>query len=238
MPRLKNLRLLLVAGGLAALAACQTPPPPPPPPAPVVQQQYTPRAPTPPFGASNLSIVPMLRVDGLRDTINRDLGPLETLWHVRAALNVAALSCTGPLYERLVDDYNAFISNNSASLRNANNAIIRKFQRETGSGYKTEHDRHQTQLYNYWSFSPLRRPFCDQAVQISQRAMRNRLCRNWKSRSPISISLMKNTNAIFRRGRFNMGSLRPTSYRQPPSLGSQSLIMSSLLQADEPIQNC
>jgi len=171
MPRLKDMRLILVAGGLALLAACQTPPPPPPPPAPVVQPQYTPRAPTPPFGASHLSIVPSLRTDGLRETINRDLGPLETLWHVRAALNVAALSCTGPLYERLVDDYNAFIKNNSASLRNANNAIIRKFQRDTGSGYKTEHDRHQTQLYNYWSFSPLRRPFCDQAVQISQRAI-------------------------------------------------------------------
>ncbi len=170
MPRLKDLRLLLVAGGLALLAACQTAPAPPPP-APVVQPQYTPRAPTPPFGASHLSVIPTLRADGLRDTINRDLGPLETLWHVRAALNVAALSCTGSLYERLVGDYNAFINNNSASLRNANNAIVRKFQRETGSGYKTEHDRHQTQLYNYWSFSPLRRPFCDQAVQVSQRAI-------------------------------------------------------------------
>lgn len=171
MPRLKDLRLILVAGGLAMLAACQTPPPPPPPPAPVVQPQYTPRAPTPPFGASHLSIVPALRADGLRETINRDLGPLETLWHVRAALNVAALSCTGPLYERLIGDYNAFITNNSATLRNANNAIIRKFQRDVGAGYKTEHDRHQTQLYNYWSFSPLRRPFCDQAVQVSQRAI-------------------------------------------------------------------
>tara|TARA_R100001244_G_scaffold44182_16_gene40146 strand:- start:49030 stop:49776 length:747 start_codon:yes stop_codon:yes gene_type:complete len=171
MLRLKDLRLLLIAGGLATLAACQTPPPPPPPPAPVVQPQYTPRAPTPPFGASALTVVPSLRIDGLRDTINRDLGPLETLWHVRAALNVAALSCTGPLYERLVGDYNAFITNNSASLRNANNAIVRKFQRDIGSGYKVEHDRHQTQLYNYWSFSPLRRPFCDQAVQISQRAI-------------------------------------------------------------------
>jgi len=171
MLRLKDLRLSLAAGGLAMLAACQTPPPPPPPPPPIVQPQYTPRAPTPPFGASVLTIVPALRADGLRDTINRDLGPLETLWHVRAALNVAALSCTGPLYERLVGDYNAFITNNSASLRNANNAIIRKFQRENGPTYKADHDIHQTQLYNYWSFSPLRRPFCDQAVQIGQRAI-------------------------------------------------------------------
>ena len=170
MPRVKDLRLVLVVVGLAALAACQTAPPPPPP-APVVQPQYTPRAPTPPFGASALTVVPPLRADGLRETINRDLDPQETLWHVRAALNVAALSCTGPLYERLVGDYNAFITNNTATLRNVNNAILRKYQKELGKGYMTVHDRHQTQLYNYWSFSPLRRPFCDQAVQISQRAI-------------------------------------------------------------------
>ncbi|MEO9635656.1 MAG: hypothetical protein ABJF89_10645 [Parasphingorhabdus sp.] len=169
MSRLKGLRLIVVAGGVALLAACQTAPAPVA--APVVQPQYTPRAPTPPFGASTLSVIPKLRADGMRDTINRDLGPLETLWHVRAGLNVAALSCTGPLYDRLVGDYNAFIKNNSASLRRANAAIIGKFQREFGSGHKKEHDRHQTRLYNHWSFSPLRRPFCDQAVQVSQRAI-------------------------------------------------------------------
>lgn len=166
----KNLRLLAAAAAISVLAACQAAPPPPPV-APVVVPQYTPRAPTTPFGASVNTLVPILRPDGLRQTINRDIGPLETLWHVRAALNVAALSCTGPQYERLVGDYNAFIGNNKRYLRNANNAIVRKYRREIGNGYKAAHDRHQTSLYNYWSFSPLRRPFCDQAVQVSQRAI-------------------------------------------------------------------
>ncbi|GAB5489548.1 MAG: hypothetical protein Pars2KO_31180 [Parasphingorhabdus sp.] len=163
-------KIQLVAAGVAAavLAACQ-PAPVAPAPAPVVQPQYTPRAPTPPFRASATTIVPPLRADGLRQTINRDLGPLETLWHVRSALNVAALSCTGPLYARLVDDYNAFIKNNSSSLRRANNAIKAKFRRENSD--RKAHDRHQTSLYNYWSFSPLRRPFCDKSVQVSQRAI-------------------------------------------------------------------
>ena len=165
---IKNLRFLAVAVAVSVLAACQTAPPPA---APVATPQYTPRAPTTPFGASTNTIVPQMRPDGLRQTINRDLGPLETLWHVRAGLNVAALSCTGPQYERIVSDYNAFITNNTKYLRNANNAIISKYRRELGSGYKEAHDRHQTSLYNYWSFSPLRRPFCDQAVQISQRAI-------------------------------------------------------------------
>ncbi|GAA0467376.1 hypothetical protein GCM10009096_05190 [Parasphingorhabdus litoris] len=166
----KNLRLLVATAAVSVLAACQTAPAPVASPA-VQQPQYTPRAPTTPFGASANTIVPPLRADGLRQTINRDLGPLETLWHVRAALNVAALSCTGPQYARLVSDYNAFIGNNKKYLRNANSAIISKFRREQGSGYKQAHDRHQTSLYNYWSFSPLRRPFCDQAVQVSQRAI-------------------------------------------------------------------
>ncbi len=166
----KKVRLFAVATAVIALAACQTAPPPPPP-APVAGPKYTPRAPTTPFGASANTIVPQLRPDGLRQTINRDLGPMETLWHVRAALNVAALSCTGPQYARIVSDYNAFIGNNKRFLRNANNAIISKFRREQGGGYKQAHDRHQTSLYNYWSFSPLRRPFCDQAVQVSQRAI-------------------------------------------------------------------
>lgn len=168
MPRIKGIRLLAASAVIAVVAGCQPVAAPPAPVAPPVV--YAPRAPTTPFGASANTIVPPLRVDGLRETVNRDIGPLETLWHVRSALNVAALSCTDPLYARIVDDYNSFIGKNARELRNANNAIISKFRREQGSGYKQAHDRHQTILYNYWSFSPLRRPFCDQAVQISQRA--------------------------------------------------------------------
>lgn len=166
---IKNLRLVLVATAVAALAACQAPPPPAPPP--VVAPKPIPRAPTTPFNASANTIVPQLRPDGLRQTINRNLGPLETLWHVRGALNVAALSCTDPQYSRIIDDYNLFLSNNEKYLRNANNAIISKYRREHGKDYRQAHDRHQTNMYNFWSFSPLRRPFCDQAVQVSQRAI-------------------------------------------------------------------
>ncbi len=166
--RRAKIQLVVISLAVTVLAACQTAPAPPPA-APVIQPQYTPRAPTPPFRASATTIVPPLRADGLRQTINRDIGPLQTLWHVRSALNVAALSCTGPLYNRITDDYNAFIKNNSSSLRRANNAIKAKFRRENSD--RKAHDRHMTSLYNYWSFSPIRRPFCDQAVQVSQRAI-------------------------------------------------------------------
>ena len=167
---MNGLRKVGVIGTLVALAACQPPPAPVGPPPPQTPQ-YAPRAPTPPLGASINTLIPPIRpADGLRQTINRDIGPLETVWHVRAALNVAALSCTGPTYARIVDDYNGFIKRNASRLRSANSAIIAKYRREIGRGYKNAHDRHQTSLYNYWSFSPLRRQFCDQAVQVSQRA--------------------------------------------------------------------
>ncbi|QJB70478.1 hypothetical protein [Parasphingorhabdus halotolerans] len=169
LSRVKKLPLLAIGGMIFVLAGCQVAAPPPPAVAPPIV--YTPRAPTPPFNASSNTLIPPLRVDGMRQTINRDIGPLETLWHVRAALNVAALSCTGPAYARIVDDYNAFINKNEKFLRNANNSIISKYRREIGNDYKAEHDRHQTSLYNYWSFSPLRRPFCDQSVLISERAV-------------------------------------------------------------------
>ncbi len=165
-----SLRSLLALTVVSALAACQ-PKPAPEAPAPVVQPQYTPRAPTPPLSASPTTVIPPLRPDGLRQTINRDIGPLQTLWHVRSALNVAALSCSGPTYTRIADDYNVFIKNNASTLKSAYNAIQSKFQREHGSGGKTIFDRHQTQLYNYWSFSPIRRPFCDEAMQVGQTAV-------------------------------------------------------------------
>lgn len=164
----KYMRTILALTAIAVVSACQ--PPPPPRAAPVVPQ-YTPRAPTPPFGASTLTVVPPLRLDGLRETINRDLTPLEALWHVRAALNVAALSCTDLQYARLISDYNLFIKQSSKALKQANESTMQKIKKEIGPGYLVVHDQRQTQLYNYWSFSPLRQPFCDRALNVSQRAI-------------------------------------------------------------------
>jgi hypothetical protein len=163
-------RKLIAMVALGMLAACQQAAPIAPPVTVAPPPPSIPRAPTPPFSASATFVVPALRADGLRQTINRDIGPLQTLWHVRSALNVAALACSGPAYGRIADDYNAFIGNNAKELSNANNAVLRKYQREHGSGYRSVYDRHLTELYNYFSFSPLRRPFCDVALQVGQTA--------------------------------------------------------------------
>jgi len=162
-------KFIFLAAGTAFLAACQPAAPPAPAAPPPVK--FGPRAPTPPNGASTSFVTPSLRSDGLRQTVNRDIGPLETVWHVRSALNVAALSCRDAKYSQLADEYNQFLRNNKSALRNANNAIIAKFRRENGRGYRKVHDRHSTSVYNYWSFSPLRREFCATAASVSKKAI-------------------------------------------------------------------
>src|SRR3546814_4463124 len=77
----------LLLGGL--LAACASVPPPPPTPEPV----RPPPEPRPPYGAAPNLPVPNPGPDGQFATVNSGIGPQETIWHLRAALNVAALAC-------------------------------------------------------------------------------------------------------------------------------------------------
>ena len=110
--------------------------------------------------------IPVVREDGLRQTVNRDLGPLETLWHVRSGFNVAALNCQGAKYESITTDYNAFLKRHKSALRNANNAINRKFRRENGGKYRTVRDRHLTSVYNFFSFPALKPQFCEKMLVV------------------------------------------------------------------------
>ncbi len=86
--------LLVIACGVAVLGGCarKTPEvatvtPPPilvPPPAP---------KPQPPQGAAPNLTIPAATPDGGYATLNRGLTSDAALWHLRAALNVAALQC-------------------------------------------------------------------------------------------------------------------------------------------------
>jgi hypothetical protein len=46
------------------------------------------------------------------------------LWHVRAALNVAALGCEGPAHKATADAYNRFLSSERVVVDAASKAII------------------------------------------------------------------------------------------------------------------
>lgn len=98
-------------------------------------------------------------------TINSGLGPEETLWHVRSALNVGALLCAHqPGGAGLVQRYNALLLNDKAVLTTAYGGEKQRF----GSGDATALDRHMTQLYNFFARPEATPGFCAAAVDVSQ----------------------------------------------------------------------
>jgi hypothetical protein len=100
-------------------------------------------------------------------TINSGLGPEEALWHVRAALNVAALLCgRRPGGAALVQRYNALLADDKATLATAYGAETRRY----GSGDPAALDRHMTQLYNFFARPDATPSFCAEAMAVSQQA--------------------------------------------------------------------
>ena len=101
------------------------------------------------------------------ETINSGLGPDESLWHVRAALNVAALLCgRQPGGAALVRRYNALLADDKVTLATAYASETRRY----GSGDPAALDRHMTQLYNFFARPQATLAFCAAAMDVSQQA--------------------------------------------------------------------
>lgn len=163
-----NITLLV---GVSILAACQPMAPAPVAAPPVVISPPVaaiPRAPFPPLGAAAGLNIPILDSDGTRSSPNKGLGPEETLWHLRSAFNVSALTCQQGAWSRLAPSYNAFLDKHKSRLTTANRAIEGKFQRENrGNAGRRARDSHVTSLYNYFSLPPVKTEFCSTMLQIS-----------------------------------------------------------------------
>lgn len=169
MHRFKNLTAL--SATMVFVAACAAPAPPPPPPAAAPVVFAPPRAPLPPLGASASFVVPAVGTDGKRLTVNRGIGELETLWHFRAAFNVGGLSCQDTGFLSIADDYNAFLQKHKSALNRANNAIEAKYRREHGRDYRRVRDTRSTQVYNFFSFPPVKQEFCSTVQRLGQEAL-------------------------------------------------------------------
>jgi len=63
-------------------------------------------------------------------TPNRGLSGEETTWHLRVALNVAALGCRGAL----VDGYNALLTAHKATLAATAEAVTMRYKARFGQG--------------------------------------------------------------------------------------------------------
>lgn len=95
-------------------------------------------------------------------TPNRGLSGEETTWHLRVALNVAALGCRGAL----VDGYNALLAAHKAALAATADAVTMRYKARFGQGWQAQHDDAMTRLYNFWALPPAQGAFCAAAQAV------------------------------------------------------------------------
>lgn len=165
-------RIMLMTAAIGALAACATPaPPPPPPPPPPVE--VVPFRPIPPMGAAYVMNVPQLGPDARRITVISNPSADERVWYFRSAWNVAALNCTGPTYQPILDGYGAFIKNNARPLKQANDRIDATYRKEYSVARDAIKAREKTMttVYNFFALPPARAAFCQSALGVANQAI-------------------------------------------------------------------
>jgi hypothetical protein len=135
---------LLAAAATFALAACTSTPAPPPPSRPAPPQALSP--------------------------IHQNLEAHETLWHVRAGLNVAALSCAQKVGPGIVTDYNAFLKAKQALLAEAYEQLSADY-RARGGNWQRALDADMTKLYNHFASPTAQAAFCNAAAIEVKRAV-------------------------------------------------------------------
>ncbi|WP_447728044.1 hypothetical protein [Sphingomonas koreensis] len=156
-------RVLASLAVLAALAGCagqKQIAAPAPIPAPVPTPVRI-AAPLPPDGAAGGLTIPARLADGSYATPNRAVSAAGAVWHLRAAFNVAALSCPdtslAPAYNRLL-----------GTQRQALAAAHRTLAAEHGG--MASFDPAMTRLYNYFALPPVLVRFCAQAGPLLHQA--------------------------------------------------------------------
>lgn len=116
--------------------------------------------PRPPAGVDSAYVLPAKDLEGRFLTPNVGLGPLETMFNFRSALNVAALSCVTAANTAQRDGYNQFLKLHKKVLADANKAIDAKYRREHGGDGLRIRDSRMTKLYNHFAYPPVKGAFC------------------------------------------------------------------------------
>ena len=145
--------LVVLSGCAERHMVASTPPPAPAPLAPMPQ---------PPAGAYAGMTIPAPLADGSYPTPNAHLDPASTVWHLRVALNVAALGCRGADGQAITAGYNAMLTRNRAALARANAGAVK------AEGGQAAYDEAMTQLYNYFAQPGAKAAFCAAAAAVTQ----------------------------------------------------------------------
>lgn len=122
--------------------------------------------PTPPSGASVNQTIPPRAPDGTYRTVNSGLSPAAAIWHVRSALNVAALGCRGTEEATIIANYNALLASKKTLLKTAFAQTEAEARKLGGTDWRDTHDRQMTQTYNFFAQPPAKERFCIVAATV------------------------------------------------------------------------
>jgi hypothetical protein len=125
------------------------------------------------MGAAYVMEVPQLGPDGRRITVVSNPSADEKTWYFRSAWNVAALNCTGPTYQPILDGYSAFIKTHARDLKRANDRIDATYRKEYSVARDAIKAREKTMttVYNYFALPPARAGFCQSALAVANQAL-------------------------------------------------------------------
>ena len=116
--------------------------------------------------------MPIPRKDafGVRQTINTQLSQDEAVWHFRSGWNVAALNCTRPEHQPILDVYAVMLREEASTLADVNRRVEGQFREAAGGNRRAallNRETHSTSLYNYFANPPARREFCASALAVA-----------------------------------------------------------------------
>ena len=125
------------------------------------------------MGAAYVMDVPQMGPDGRRITVLSNVSADERLWYFRSAWNVAALNCTGPTYQPILDGYAQFLKANAKALKAANTRIDASYRKEYPIARDAIKAREKTMttVYNYFTLPPARAAFCQSALNVAAQAL-------------------------------------------------------------------
>lgn len=124
------------------------------------------------MGAAYVMDVPQMGPDGRRITVLANPSEDERLWYFRSAWNVAALNCTGPTFQPILDGYGAFLKTNAKALKQANSRIDASYRKDypVARDAIKAREKTMTTVYNFFALPPARGAFCQSAMSIAAQA--------------------------------------------------------------------
>ncbi|MBO9576326.1 MAG: hypothetical protein J7494_11350 [Sphingobium sp.] len=94
----------------------------------------------------------------------------EDLWHLRSALNVAALICDPKVHTGLIPAYNRLLREHKSLLTAAVQTELDQFRKVDGKKWQAMYDTHMTKLYNTYSLTQQRDKFCVRSADTASLA--------------------------------------------------------------------